>query len=73
MTEKNPRALTKMQEIANRLISNTPELVKILDSDSQLRPKRPNSPFNKKNKQQSAGVFSQIASTKNDLTSNDYQ
>ncbi len=33
-----------MQEIANRLISNTPELVKMLDNDSLLKPKRPFSP-----------------------------
>jgi hypothetical protein len=29
-----------MQDIANRLISNTPELSKILDDDSALKPKR---------------------------------
>mgnify|MGYP006872443822 CR=1 FL=1 len=38
-----------MQDIANRLISNTPELSKILDEDSVLRPKRPFSPNSKKN------------------------
>ena len=54
MTEKNPTALNKMQEIANRLISNTPELAKMLDNDSQLRPKRPNSPSSKKNNKQSS-------------------
>ena len=42
-------ALEKMQDIANRLISNTPELAKILDNDSALKPKRPYSPSNKKN------------------------
>ena len=37
-----------MQDIANRLISNTPELSKILDEDSALKPKRPFSPNSKK-------------------------
>ena len=41
-------ALDKMQDIANRLISNTPELAKILDNDSALKPKRPFSPSSKK-------------------------
>ena len=50
MAEKNQTALNKMQEIANRLISNTPELAKMLDNDSALRPKRTNSPASKKNK-----------------------
>lgn len=37
-----------MQEIANRLISNTPELAKMLDNDSLLKPKRPYSPTSNK-------------------------
>lgn len=51
MGDKKPNqtALQKMQDIANRLISNTPELSKILDEDSVLRPKRPFSPNSKKN------------------------
>lgn len=40
--------MEKMQEIANRLISNTPELIKVLDSDSVLRPRKPLSPNQKK-------------------------
>lgn len=46
MAERKPQqtALEKMQDIANRLISNTPELSKILDEDSALKPKRPFSP-----------------------------
>lgn len=39
-----------MQEIANRLISNTPELAKMLDNDSALKPKKPTSPSAKKGK-----------------------
>lgn len=48
MAEKQT-ALAKMQEIASKLISNTPELVNILEQDSALRPKRSNSPISKKN------------------------
>ena len=60
-----------MQEIANRLISNTPELAKMLDNDSALKPKKPTSPSNKKGKANLSGngYFSQ---GKGDLTANDY-
>lgn len=58
----------KMQEIANRLISNTPELAKMLDNDSALKPKRPN-PDHKKNKPQS---IPQTHLGKNEMTANDY-
>jgi len=60
-----------MQEIANRLISNTPELIKMLDSDSLLKPKRPVSPNSKKNKlgQITHGIGNY---SKNEMTSNDY-
>ena len=44
MSDRKQTALEKMQDIANRLISNTPELSKILDEDSALKPKRPFSP-----------------------------
>ena len=67
-------ALEKMQEIANRLISNTPELSKILDSDSALKPKKPLSPTNKKGNSTTnkpgASSYSNIARA--EMTSNDY-
>ncbi len=52
MSDRKQTALEKMQDIANRLISNTPELSKILDEDSALKPKRPFSPNSKKNSNQ---------------------
>ena len=58
-----------MQEIANRLISNTPELAKMLDSDSALRPKKSSSPSNKKSKGNT--VLSAIGG-RTDMTANDY-
>jgi hypothetical protein len=59
-----------MQEIANRLISNTPELMKMLDNDSLLKQKRPGSPNSKKNK---AGISNiQVNYGKNDMSANDY-
>ena len=62
-----------MQEIANRLISNTPELAKMLDSDSALRPRKPGSPSNKKAK--AGNTLSSIGGTsvgKVEMTANDY-
>jgi hypothetical protein len=58
-----------MQEIASRLISNTPELAKMLDSDSALRPKKPASPSAKKGK---ANILGNGGFNKSDLTANDY-
>jgi isopenicillin N synthase-like dioxygenase len=58
-----------MQEIANRLISNTPELAKMLDNDSALKPKKPNQD-NKKNKPIQNNTPSYLP--KNDMTANDY-
>lgn len=55
-----------MQEIASRLISNTPELSKMLEADSALRPKKPLSPTAKKGKPANP-TFG-----KGDLTANDY-
>lgn len=67
-------ALEKMQDIANRLISNTPELAKILDSDSSLKPKRPFSPSNKKGNtnlsKSNTPNYGNIP--KAEMTSNDY-
>lgn len=50
MSDRKPSqtALEKMQDIANRLISNTPELSKILDEGSALKPKKSFSPPSKK-------------------------
>jgi hypothetical protein len=59
-----------MQEIANRLISNTPELAKMLDSDSALKPKKPTSPSAKKGKPTQPIMMG--SSTKNEMTANDY-
>lgn len=67
MTEKNQTALKKMQEIANRLISNTPELANMLDNDSALRPKKPASPSSKKQK-----IATSLPSGKAEMTANDY-
>ena len=74
MAQKSQTALTKMQEIAGKLISNTPELAKMLDNDSALKPKRPTSP-NSKKKQGLQNNFSYNPSTmgRNELSSNDYQ
>ncbi len=55
-----------MQDIANRLISNTPELAKMLDNDSALKPKKPTSPNSKKNKINQSNIgISQINYSKN--------
>ncbi len=59
-----------MQEIANRLISNTPELAKMLDSDSALKPKKPSSPTAKKGKTAATALVATTA--KNEMTANDY-
>ena len=66
-----------MQDIANRLISNTPELSKILDEDSALKPKRPFSPNSKKNQNTGKGeaktnITPYPSINKSEMTSNDY-
>lgn len=60
-----------MQEIANRLISNTPELAKMLDNESALKPKKPTSPSNKKGKPNLMNNAS-YGQGRSDLTANDY-
>ena len=59
--------MQKMQDIAGRLISNTPELAKMLEADSALRPKKPTSPSAKRGKPAPLGN-----NVKGDLTANDY-
>lgn len=63
-----------MQDIANRLISNTPELAKILDTDSALKPKRPFSPASKKGNtgQVKAPTPGFGSAGRGEMTSNDY-
>ena len=60
----------KMQEIANRLISNTPELAKMLDNDSALKPKKTFQPDGKKNKPIQNNTPAYLP--KNEMTANDY-
>ena len=74
MSQKQTTALEKMQDIANRLISNTPELSKILDSDSALKPKRPYSPASKKNNSNigKSNIPTYNSVPRGEMTSNDY-
>lgn len=79
MSERKPQqtALEKMQDIANRLISNTPELSKILDEDSALKPKRPFSPNSKKGSnavrvENKPSMAAYNSLNKGEMTSNDY-
>lgn len=63
-----------MQDIANRLISNTPELSNILNADSALKPKRPFSPSSKKGTsnlgKSTTPIYGNVA--RGEMTSNDY-
>ena len=70
MAERQQTALSKMQEIANKLILNTPELANILDHESALRPKKGNSPVSKKNPK--GGHTLTSSNQKSEMTSNDY-